>query len=184
MDHRDEFLRTWYGVLWSNIDRSMTSIWQIAGPIALVGAAFIYMDKFGPHLTASLQLVILFWALNNTMDMNAWHRRNLIFVARVERQFLKEADYGAIIPGSFREPRVDWIEFYSINFVTFLALLIIVIVVYIAKVLHTLPSTSCLVLGPIAILFAGLCSTAYTFRRCEKQISRYFRETQGTNPQP
>jgi len=180
MDGRDEFLRTWYEVLWSNIDRSMMSIWQIAGPIALVGATFIYMDKFGPHLTASLQFVIVFWGLNNTIDMNSWHRRNLIFVARVERHFLKDADYGVVIPSSFNEPRTDWIDFYSINFATFLVLLMITVSIYVVKIVRALPAVSCFVLGPAFILLVGLIATLYTYQRCEKQIARYLRETQGT----
>jgi hypothetical protein len=184
MDQRDEFLRTWYGVLWSNIDRSMTSIWQIAGPIGLVGAVFIYMDKLGPHLAVSLQLIIVFWALNNTIDMNSWHRRNLIFAARVERYFLKDTDYGVIVPISFREPRTDWIEFYAINFATFVALIGIVIVVYVVKIVRMSPCRPCLVLGPAVVFLIGVITTAYTFGRCERQISRYFRETQGSVSQP
>jgi hypothetical protein len=178
MEERAEFLRTWYQVLWSNIDRSMTSIWQIAGPIALVGAAFIYMDRLGPHLTASLQLVIVFWALNNTIDMNSWHRRNLIFISRVECQFLREEDYGVVIPSSFRMPRIDWIEFYSINALTFLVLLGVVITVYAVKLFRIPPVSPCNILGPTAVLILGGIATFYTYRRCERQIARYLRETQ------
>lgn len=182
MDEHDEFLQTWYKVLWSNIDRSMTSIWQIAGPIGLVGAAFIYMDRLGPHLTVSMQLVVVFWALNNTIDMNSWHRRNLVFVSRVERHFLKETDYGVVIPSSFREPKIDWIEFYSINLTTFLVLMGIVVAVYVVKVFRSSPFSPCLAVGPAAVFLLGLIATAYTFRRCEKQIIRYLRDTQGTSP--
>jgi hypothetical protein len=182
MDERDKFLRTWYRVLWSNIDRSMTSIWQIVGPIALVGAAFIYMDKLGPHLAVSLQFLIIFWALNNTMDMNSWHRRNLIFVSRVERHFLQNADYGVLIPSSFREPRTDWIEFYSINATTFVLLLGIVIAIYVVTIVRAVPVPLCITLGPAAVLIFGGISTIYTYRRCERQIIRYFRETQGAPP--
>jgi hypothetical protein len=179
MDERGEFLRTWYGVLWSNIDRSMTSIWQIVGPIALVGAAFIYEDKLGPHLTVTLQILIVFWALNNTMDMNSWHRRNLIFVSRVERQFLRQDDYGVVIPSSFREPRTDWIEFYWINFVTFIILTGIVVGVYVDKIIESRSWRTCFVFGPLAVFLVGVGFTAYTFLRCEKQIHRYFQETRG-----
>ncbi|HZT69268.1 MAG TPA: hypothetical protein VFC10_05915 [Terriglobia bacterium] len=130
MDSRDEFLLKWYTVLWSNIDRSMRSIWEIVGPMALVGGAFLFTDKLGLQLTTSLQLVVLFWALNNTMDMNSWHRRNLIFLTRVERQFLRESDYGTVIPSSFKEPPKRWIQFYKINFYTFFGLLAVIIVTY------------------------------------------------------
>jgi hypothetical protein len=181
MDKRDEFLRTWYTVLWSNIDRSMTSIWQIAGPIALVGAAFIAEDKLGVNVTTSLQLVILFWALNNTMDMNSWHRRNLIFVARVERQFLLPSDYGVVAPRSFREPRTDWIEFYAINFWTFCLLLGVVVVNYLVKAFRGSLQSLCSVLGPLTVLVIGSVFTAYTYSRCEKQIQRYFDETRSAD---
>ncbi len=178
MDEHDEFLRTWYQVLWSNVDRSMTSIWQIAGPIALVGAGFMYMDRLGPHLAVSLQFVIVFWALNNTIDMNSWHRRNLIFIARVERHFLRKEDYGVVIPSSFREPRMEWIAFYSINAITFVVLLGIVIAIYAVKVIRTVPVSPCVMLGPAAVLAVGASASVYTYRRCERQIVRYLRETQ------
>lgn len=181
MDRRDEFLRTWYQVLWSNIDRSMTSIWQIAGPIGLVGAVFVYIDRLGPHLAVCLQLVIGFWALNNTIDMNSWHRRNLIFVFRVERQFLHDRDYGVVIPSSFREPRTDWIQFYTINFVTFLVMIAMVIAVYLVKMFRIPPATPCVLVGPAVVLLAGIIATAYTHRRCERRIATYLRET-GENP--
>lgn len=115
--------------------------------------------------------------------MNAWHRRNLVFAARVERNFLKEADYGVVIPRSFREPKTDWIEFYTINLITFAMLMGLVIAVYIAKVLRAPQSMLYSILGPAILLVIGLIATVYTYRRCEKQIARYKDETQGTIPQ-
>lgn len=180
MDDRNEFLKTWYTILWSNINRSMTSIWEIVGPIALVGGAFLSTDRLGLHLTVSLQLVVVFWALNNTLDMNAWHRRNLIFAARVERQFLRDGDYGSVIPSSFREPKTSWIAFYSINFAAFVGLLLIVIVSYGLRLFRTQSSfASCSVVGPGIVLGLGIILTAYTYHRCEKQICRYITETQS-----
>lgn len=179
VDRRDEFLRNWYSILWSNIDRSMTSIWQIVGTIALVGAAFIYSNKLGPHLTISLQLLIVFWAINNTMDMNAWHRRNLIFAARVETQFLHAQDYGTVIPSSFKEPRADWIEFYLINFVTFIVLVGVTIAAYLVQLRRGGLSTLCPLIGPCVIFVLGLIATLYSHHRCETQINRYLRETRS-----
>lgn len=183
MDRRDEFLKTWYTVLWSNIDRSMTSVWQIAGPIALVGGAFLAIDKLGPHLTMSLQLVIIFWALNNTMDMNVWHRRNLIFAARVERRFLNETDYGGVIASSFREPKKDWINFYKINFMTFAALFLTIMVVYAVTLSRMSARSLCFAAGPLALFVLGVILTFLTYQRCETQVDRYLKETRGEDPQ-
>lgn len=157
----------------------MTSIWQIVGTIALVGAAFVYSGKLGPHLTISLQLLIVFWAINNTMDMNAWHRRNLIFAARVETQFLHAQDYGTVIPSSFKEPRTDWIEFYLINFVTFILLMGVTIAAYLVQLFRARASTLCQLAGPCLILVLGFIATLYTHHRCETQINRYLRETRS-----
>jgi len=177
MADREEFLRTWYQVLWSNIDRSMMSVWQITGLIVVVGGAFIYRDKLGPNLTVSLQMIVIFWAINNTIDMNSWHRRNLLFIFRVEQQFLNDTDYGRVIPSSYRgDPPTRWIAFYKINFATFVVLLVAVIAEYVHVLIKTPPANPCLAIGPLLVFLAGAAFTGVMCSKAEERIARTKRE--------
>ncbi len=126
---RDEFLIQWYGVLWSNINRSMEGIWKVLAPIAVVGTIMAAVQKgYLPlPLGSSLTFVILLWALNMTIDLNQWHRRNLIFLTAVEREFMLEDDYGRLIPVKYRNRGASWIRFYKINARVFGVLLLLAI---------------------------------------------------------
>jgi hypothetical protein len=124
---RDEFLIQWYGVLWSNVNRSMEGIWKVLAPIAVVGTimAAVQQGYLPLALGSALTFVILLWALNMTIDLNQWHRRNLIFLTAVEREFMLEEDYGRLIPAKYRTRGSGWIRFYTINALIFTVLLIL-----------------------------------------------------------
>jgi len=124
---RDEFLIQWYGVLWSNVNRSMEGIWKVLAPIAVVGTimAAVQQGYLPLALGSALTFVILLWALNMTIDLNQWHRRNLIFLTAVEREFMLEEDYGRLIPAKYRTRGSGWIRFYTINALVFTVLLML-----------------------------------------------------------
>ncbi len=126
-EKRDEFLIQWYGILWANVTRSMEGIWKVLAPIAVVGTVMAAVQKgYLPlPLGSSLTFVILLWALNMTIDLNQWHRRNLVFLTAVEREFLRDDDYGRVIPAKYRERGAEWIRFYMINAVVFGVLLVL-----------------------------------------------------------
>ena len=123
--NRSQFLIDRYCHLWSNVDRSMKGIWSILGTITIIGIILtaIYKDHLSLNIGAVLLFIILFWALNMTIDLNAWHTRNLFFIAAIEREFLSQDDYGKLLPVSYRTPKHKWITFYFINIITFILLL-------------------------------------------------------------
>lgn len=125
---KSDFLIAWYDILWRNIDRSMTGMWQILAPITVVGTGLWAVSE--GHLPIWLGgsgiLLIIFWAINLTIDLNSWHRRNLYLLTSVERRFLDDEDYGKLIPGKYRTPKRHWLlTFYWVHGLTFAALLII-----------------------------------------------------------
>ncbi len=124
---RPEFLMEMYRVYWANIARSMEGVWKVLAPITVAGTilAGVHKDYLPASFGISLALVVILWALNVTIDLNAWHRRNLLFVAKAEQEFLAEKDYGRILPAAYRVPSAGWITFYTINAVTFVAFLIL-----------------------------------------------------------
>ncbi len=173
---RDEFLIQWYGVLWSNVNRSMEGIWKILAPIAVVGTimAAVQQGYLPLALGSALTFVILLWALNMTIDLNQWHRRNLIFLTAVEREFMLEDDYGRLIPAKYRTRGPGWIRFYKINAVVFLVLL--VLASGYAALFKTEASGACY---HWVILAAGAVLTAINFRDTEKRAREYARELSG-----
>ena len=130
-DSRSEFLIKWYEILWSNINRSMEGIWKILAPITVVGTIILATQKgYVPlSLGAALVFIVLFWGLNLTIDLNNWHRRNLCLLTTVERELLRDADYGRIILARYRKPSYEWITFYKINFIA-LVILFAVCIIY------------------------------------------------------
>lgn len=73
---RDQFLINWYGILWSNVDRSMRGIWNVLGTVTLTGTVLVAVHKeylpYSPGIV--LGFLLIFWAVNITIDLNAWHR--------------------------------------------------------------------------------------------------------------
>lgn len=127
-DHgREAFLIEWYKILWNNARQSMDGLWKLVGPLTLVGSVWVAINQnFIPYnLGNSLVFVILFWAINITIDYNQWHRRNLIFLTAVEREFFTDKDYGRLIPSKFKIPKSSWVGFYRICGFIFCALLIL-----------------------------------------------------------
>lgn len=129
MSIKNDFLLAWYDILWRNIDRSMTGMWQVLAPITVVGTGlWALSEAYLPiWLGGSAILLVIFWALNLAIDLNSWHRRNMYLLTGVERYFLDESDYGSIIPKAFREPKREWVRFYSVHGWTFILLLILAI---------------------------------------------------------
>lgn len=124
-DQRLEFVRAMYGVYWANMARSMDGVWQILGPITVTGTviAGVHKDYLPGPLGISLAMLIVIWGINATIDLNAWHRRNLFFATKAEQEFLTDADYGKLLPSKYKRPSRGWIAFYAINLMVFLVFL-------------------------------------------------------------
>lgn len=177
---RKDFIREMYRVYWANIARSMEGVWKILAPITVVGTIIVgvHKDYLPPSLGLSLAFVVIFWALNMTIDLNSWHRRNLFFLAKVEREFLNEEDYGVLLPVKYRRPKKQWITFYFINLLVFVILLLLIIAYIIFwnqkdYKLFSLKSLS------FWVLIIGIGLTIKNFCTQEKSAERRFAELFG-----
>jgi hypothetical protein len=176
-NRRPDFIIEMYRVYWANMARSMEGVWKILAPITVAGTiiAAVHKDYLPAPLGISLAFLVIFWALNMTIDLNAWHRRNLFFLVRAEQNFLRSQDYGTLLPKKYKEPSVRWITFYEINALIFLAFLFLtVLYAFIWKLPKCDFASNWLV--PISVLLAGVVSTLVNARVQDKSAQKHFRE--------
>lgn len=174
---RSDFLVAWYDILWRNIDRSMTGMWQVLAPITVVGTGLWAVGgEFLPLWVGGPAIVfVIMWAINLTIDLNSWHRRNLYLLATVERHFLNEEDYGRLIPCSYRTPNESWIRFYVVHGLT-LGLLLPLAFGYLCQIawsreVHCMTWTAL-----VAALLAGLICTGFHLYRDLQSAARMHAE--------
>lgn len=179
-DRRADFIKEMYRVYWANISRSMEGVWKILAPITVAGTiiAAVHKDYLPPSLGISLSFVIILWALNVTIDLNAWHRRNLFFVCKAEKLFLTPEDYGCILPSRYKKPKTDWIAFYAINATIYLSLLVLIILyAWVWKIWDTSFFSGWLL--PIIVLIIGAVLTYRNFKEQERSAKDHFKELFG-----
>lgn len=174
---RQEFVKEMYRVYWTNIDRSMEGVWKVLAPITVAGTilAGIHKDYLPVSLGLALVLIVILWALNITIDLNAWHRRNLQFTSKAEQVFLSDEDYGRLLPEEYKEPKLKWITIYKINLITFVSILLFTIVYAWAWK----PNNPKFVDGwllPVCVMLVGLPLTMFNYWEQEQSAQRHFNE--------
>lgn len=158
----------------------MEGVWKILAPITVAGTiiAAVHKEYLPAPFGISVAFLVIFWALNMTIDLNAWHRRNLFFLVKAEHQFLRSQDYGALLPLGYKKPATGWITFYKINAYVFSAFLFL-IGVYSA--LWKLPSTGVASnwLMPAVVFTVGVISTILNARVQGNSSQEHFNELFG-----
>ena len=176
---RQKFLIEWYKILWNSARQSMDGIWKLIGPVTLVGTIWFAMyNQYIPfRLGSSLIFIILFWAINITIDFNQWHRRNLIFYTAIENKFLQKQDYGRLLPRDFRRPKKKWISFYRICFFVFFLMLIFsflfALVQFDGSMAKRVPWIA---RYDLLIFFLGFGSTILNYLKNERSAKQYIEE--------
>lgn len=124
---RSEFIKEMYRIYWANMARSMDGVWKTLAPITVAGTIIAAVDQqyLPMWIGTSFSMVIVLWALNVSIDMNAWHRRNLFLACKAEAEFLRTEDYGHLLPAAYKTPPTKWITFYKVNAYVFVALLLL-----------------------------------------------------------
>lgn len=176
-EYRKDFIKEMYSVYWSNMARSMDGIWRVLAPITVTGTiiAGVHKDILPAQLGIAVAIMIIFWALNVTIDLNAWHRRNLFFATKSEQEFLSIEDYGVLLPGKYRLPKFGWITFYIINAFSFAAILIFIIVYAITSKLRYI----CFIdgfLSPLIVFILGIALTVYNAMKQERSSKDHYNE--------
>ena len=162
----------------------MDGIWKLLGPITLVGSIWfaIYQQYLPSNLGNALVFIIIFWAINVTIDFNQWHRRNLIFYTAVEREFLSSQDYGHLIPLKYKIPKKGWISFYRICLITFLTVLFIACYLcFSPEVTQIKRQHKLYERYDILILGAGMIFSIWNFVNQERASRRYRHELFSDN---
>lgn len=91
---RQDFLLRMYDQMFNDINRHIHIIWQ---PITvLVGSAGLlaFGTKAIIPIDIAIALIILLvgWLIANIYDSAYWYNRNLVIIANIERQFLRQSD--------------------------------------------------------------------------------------------
>jgi len=109
---RDKFLVEYYKKCWDNISRAEEAAWKMMAGYAtlLAGLSFVYNDIGS---TGFLLIIIIFSFFSASLSMNAnlWFVRNIGLITNFEKEFLRNEDYGYLIPKSYRKK----IPFFHIN---------------------------------------------------------------------
>ena len=94
MSRRDDFLARMYEQLWGNINRHLIVVWHsvsvVVGAFALL--AFVEKKTLSLDVAASLLMFMAAWLIAHVLDASHWFNRNLVIIANIERQFLREED--------------------------------------------------------------------------------------------
>ena len=180
-DERADFIKEMYRVYWSNMGRSMDGVWKILAPITVAGTLVVgvHRDFLPASLGVSLAILVIIWGINVTIDLNAWHRRNLLFATKAEQRFLQPNDYGSLLPNVYARPSKAWITFYLINVLVFVAFLVLV-ALYGAMTLSRREGWL-----PALVLLVGLVGTSWNAWRQERSAGKRLRELfAASEPEP
>jgi hypothetical protein len=91
---RSEFLIAMYRELMADINRHIIVVWQSVGVVFGAFASFALVEKnlLPLSVAVSLVLILCIWMLAHVYDASYWYNRNLVIIANIERQFLRQSD--------------------------------------------------------------------------------------------
>lgn len=93
-DKREDLLLKMYEVLNNEISRHIMVIWQ---SISVVIGAFTLLSLVEKNImnvdvAIGIILLLIIWLFDHLIDSGYWYNRNLVIIANIERQFLKDSD--------------------------------------------------------------------------------------------
>src|SRR5262245_4404379 len=91
---RADFLIAMYNQLMNDINRHIVVVWQSVGVLFGAFAVFALVEKQIVSLDIATSLIILLcaWMVAHVQDASYWYNRNLVIIANIERQFLRQSD--------------------------------------------------------------------------------------------
>lgn len=94
LDKREQFLIAMYNQLMNDINRHIVVVWQSIATLVAAIAAFSFVKDgvFSLDVAASIVLIACVWLLAHVYDASYWYNRNLVMIANIERQFLRDGD--------------------------------------------------------------------------------------------
>ena len=91
---RSDFLIAMYRELMGDINRHIVVVWQSVAVLFAAFAAFSLAAKevISLDLAVTLILMLCGWMIAHVYDAAYWYNRNLVIIANIERQFLRQSD--------------------------------------------------------------------------------------------
>ncbi len=91
---RKEFLLRMYDQMFNDINRHISVVWQpitvLVGSFALLAAGV--RNIVSVDIAVALIILLVGWLVANLYDSAYWYNRNLVIIANIERQFLRQTD--------------------------------------------------------------------------------------------
>jgi len=83
-----------YDQMFNDINTHILVVWQSVGVLVGAFAILALTEKqiITLDVAASLIVLIAAWLVGHLYDASYWYNRNLVIIANIERQFLKESD--------------------------------------------------------------------------------------------
>lgn len=93
-ENRKEFLFRMYDQMFNDINTHILVVWQSVGVLIGAFAIFALVEKqiLSVDLASAIVVLISAWLIAHLYDSSYWYNRNLVIIANIERQFLKQQD--------------------------------------------------------------------------------------------
>lgn len=91
---RSDFLIAMYNQMMNDINRHIVVVWQSVSVLFGAFAIFALVEKqiLSFDVAASLIVMLSTWVIAHVYDASYWYNRNLVIIANIERQFLRQTD--------------------------------------------------------------------------------------------
>jgi hypothetical protein len=91
---RSDFLIAMYNQLMNDINRHIVVVWQSVSVLVGAFAVWSLIEKniISLDVAATLIIILAAWVSTHVVDASYWYNRNLVMIANIERQFLKNSD--------------------------------------------------------------------------------------------
>ncbi|HEX4105520.1 MAG TPA: hypothetical protein VHX92_04750 [Rhizomicrobium sp.] len=91
---RSTFLVAMYNQLMNDINRHIVVVWQSVGVLFAAFASLSLVEKQIIPIDVGITLIIIVcaWVIAHVYDASYWYNRNLVIIANIERQFLRQSD--------------------------------------------------------------------------------------------
>jgi hypothetical protein len=91
---RSTFLVAMYNQLMNDINRHTVVVWQSVGVLFAAFAALTLVEKNIIPIDVGITLIVIVcaWVIAHVYDASYWYNRNLVIIANIERQFLRQSD--------------------------------------------------------------------------------------------
>lgn len=83
-----------YNQLMNDINRHIVVVWQSVGVLFAAFASLSLVEKQIIPIDVGITLIIIVcaWVIAHVYDASYWYNRNLVIIANIERQFLRQSD--------------------------------------------------------------------------------------------